>query len=38
VELKEIELAGGDYRELLTEIEELSDEEVRALLAEERDS
>jgi acyl carrier protein len=38
VELKEIEQAGGDYRELLEELEELSDEEVRALLAEERDS
>jgi FkbH-like protein len=38
VELKEIEQAGGDYRELLKELEELSDEEVRALLAEERDS
>ena len=37
VELKEIEQAGGDYRELLKELEELSDEEVRALLAEERD-
>ncbi len=38
VELKEIEQAGGDYRELLKELEALSDEEVRALLAEERDS
>ena len=38
VELKEIEQAGGDYRELLKELETLSDEEVRALLAEERDS
>jgi FkbH-like protein len=38
VELKEIEQAGGDYRELLKELEELSDEEVRALLAAERDS
>jgi acyl carrier protein len=38
VELKEIEQAGGDYRELLKEMEELSDEEVRTLLAEERDS
>jgi FkbH-like protein len=38
VELKEIEQAGGNYRELLKEMEELSDEEVRALLAEERDS
>jgi FkbH-like protein len=38
VELKEIEQAGGDYRELLKELEELSDDEVRALLAEEQDS
>jgi FkbH-like protein len=38
VELKEIEQAGGDYRELLKELEGLSDEEVRTLLAEERDS
>jgi FkbH-like protein len=38
VELKEIEQAGGDYRGLMQELEELSDEEVRALLAEERDS
>jgi acyl carrier protein len=38
VELKEIEQAGGNYRELLQELDELSDEEVRALLAEERDS
>jgi FkbH-like protein len=38
VERKEIEQAGGDYPELLKELEELSDEEVRALLAEERDS
>ena len=38
VELKEIEQAGGNYRELLKEMEELSDEEVRTLLAEERDS
>ena len=38
VELKEIEQAGGNYRELLKEVEELSDEEVRALLAEEQDS
>jgi FkbH-like protein len=35
VELKEIEQAGGNYRELLQELEGLSDEEVRALLAEE---
>jgi len=38
VELKEIEQAGGDYRELMRELEGLSDEEVRALLAEEQDS
>ena len=37
-ELKEIEQAGGDYQELLQELEGLSDEEVRALLAEEQDS
>jgi len=38
VELKEIEQAGGDYQELLAELEGLSDEEVRALLAEEQDA
>jgi acyl carrier protein len=38
VELKEIEQAGGDYQELLRELEGLSDEEVRALLAEEQDA
>ena len=38
VELKEIERAGGDYEELLQELEGLSDEEVRALLAEEQDA
>jgi acyl carrier protein len=38
IELKEIEEAGGDYRELLQELEGLSDEEVRALLAEEQDA
>jgi FkbH-like protein len=38
VELKEIEQAGGDYRDLLAELEGLSDEEVRALLAEEQDA
>jgi FkbH-like protein len=38
VELKEIERAGGDYQELLRELEGLSDEEVRALLAEEQDA
>ncbi len=38
VELKEIEQAGGDYQDLLRELDELSDEEVRALLAEEQDA
>jgi len=38
VELKEIEQSGGDYQELLRELEGLSDDEVRALLAEEQDS
>ena len=38
VELKEIEQAGGDYQDLLRELEFLSDEEVRALLAEEQDA
>jgi acyl carrier protein len=38
IELKEIEQAGGDYRELLQELDHLSDEEVRALLAEEQDA
>jgi FkbH-like protein len=38
VELKEIEQAGGDYHELLAELEAMSDEEVRALLAEEQDA
>jgi acyl carrier protein len=38
VELKEIEQAGGDYQELLRELDSLSDEEVRALLAEEQDA
>lgn len=38
IELKEIEQSGGDYRELLQELEGLSDEEVRALLAEEQDA
>jgi len=37
IELKEIEQAGGDYHELIEELEGLSDEEVRALLAEEQD-
>ncbi|HWC98904.1 MAG TPA: HAD-IIIC family phosphatase [Candidatus Sulfopaludibacter sp.] len=38
VELKEIEQAGGEYQDLLAELDGLSDEEVRALLAEEQDS
>src|SRR6185437_5132920 len=38
VELKEIEQSGGDYQELLRELEGLSDDEVRALLAEEQDA
>ncbi len=38
VELKEIERSGGEYQDLLKELEGLSDEEVRALLAEEQDS
>ncbi|MBS1855861.1 MAG: HAD-IIIC family phosphatase [Acidobacteria bacterium] len=38
IELKEIEQAGGDYHELLEELEGLSDEEVRTLLAEEQDA
>jgi len=38
VELKEIERSGADYQDLLKEIESLSDEEVRALLAEEQDA
>jgi len=38
VELKEIEQSGADYQDLLKEIEGLSDEEVRALLAEEQDA
>jgi FkbH-like protein len=38
VELKEIEQAGGDYQELLAELEAMSDEEARALLAEEQDA
>ncbi len=38
IELKEIEQAGGDYQDLLAELEGLSDEEVRALLAEEQDA
>jgi FkbH-like protein len=38
VELKEIERGGADYQDLLQELEGLSDEEVRALLAEEQDA
>ncbi len=38
IELKEIEQSGGDYHELLAELDGLSDEEVRALLAEEQDA
>ena len=38
IELKEIEQAGGDYQDLLRELEDLSDEEVRAMLAEEQDA
>jgi FkbH-like protein len=38
IELKEIEQAGGNYREWIEELEGLSDEEVRALLAEEQDA
>jgi hypothetical protein len=38
IELKEIEQAGGDYQDLLRELDGLSDEEARNLLAEERDA
>jgi acyl carrier protein len=38
VELKEIEQSGADYQDLLQELEGLSDDEVRALLAEEQDA
>ena len=38
IELKEIEQSGGDYQELLRELDGMSDEEVRALLAEEQDA
>jgi FkbH-like protein len=38
VELKEIEQGGADYQALLRELDGLSDEEVRALLAEEQDA
>jgi FkbH-like protein len=36
LKLKEIEQSGADYRDLLQELEDLSDEEVRELLAEEQ--
>jgi hypothetical protein len=38
IELKEIELGGEDYQDLLRELEALSDDQVRALLAEEQDA
>jgi len=38
VELKEIEQTGADYQDLLQELEDLSDEEVRELLAKEQDA
>ena len=38
IELKEIEQAGGNYQELIEELEGLSDAEVHALLAEEQDA
>jgi FkbH-like protein len=38
VELKEIEQSGADYQDLLQELEGLSDEEARALLAQEQDA
>jgi FkbH-like protein len=38
IELKEIEQSGGDYQELLAELEGLTDEQVRAMLAEEQDA
>ena len=38
VELKEMEGSGADYQDLLKELEGLSDDEVRALLAEEQDA
>jgi len=37
IELKEIERAGENYQELIEELEALSDEEVRALLAQEQE-
>jgi FkbH-like protein len=38
VELKEIQASGGEYQDILAELERLSDEEARALLAEEQDA
>jgi hypothetical protein len=38
VELKEIERSDGEYQDLLKELEGLSDEEVRELLAKEQDA
>ena len=38
IERQEIEQAGGDYPALLQELEGLSDEEARALLAQEQDA
>jgi hypothetical protein len=38
IELKEVGESGAEYQALLRELEELSDEEARALLAEERDA
>ena len=38
VELKELEQSGADYQDLLRELEGLSDDEARALLAEEQDA
>ncbi len=38
IELKEIEQSGGDYQDLLAELDGLSDDEVRTLLAEEQDA
>ena len=37
VELKEIEQVGGDYQDLLAELDGLSEEQVQALLAQERE-
>ena len=36
VELKEIEQTGADYQDLLRELEDMSDDQARALLAEEQ--